>query len=70
MPDKVIKEVILCGCTPLTPCCPVVKELEDVFLIDDDYDNTIKIKKQDIKSLVKNVNTIISEYRSSLDNKR
>lgn len=70
MSNKAIKEVILCGCTPLNPCCPVVKKLEDTFLIEDDYENTIRIKKEDINSLVKDVSTIISEYRSSLDNKR
>lgn len=69
MPNKVIKEVILCGCTPLNPCCPVVKLSEDYFLIDDDYENTVKIDNKDIDSLLKNVNTIISEHRSSLDNK-
>jgi len=69
MSNKVIKEVILCGCTPLNPCCPVVKESEELFLIDDDYNNTVKINKKDINSLVENVNKIISEHRSSLDNK-
>lgn len=70
MPSKAIKEVVLCGCTPLNPCCPVVKDFEDQFLIDDDYENTIKIDKKDINSLLENVNTVISEHRSGLDNKR
>ena len=64
-----IREVILCPqCGGVTnPCCPVIKADSEEFLIEDDYGKSIKIKKNDLPNLIKDVNQALSMHGFSMD---
>lgn len=59
---------ILC-CNPLVPCssCPNLIHNKDHFIIEDDYEDSIKIDIKDIESVVEDVDRILSLPRTSLD---
>ena len=63
--------ILLC-CTPLNPCpeCPNLIYNKDYFLIEDDYDDSIKIHTKDIEQLVQDVDSLLKQSGFSLDNKR
>jgi|SaaInlV_125m_DNA_1040241.scaffolds.fasta_scaffold262364_2 hypothetical protein len=67
-----MREFVLCPqCGgPTNPCCPVIKTNEDLFFIEDDYGQSIKIKKEDLPNLIKDVNKILSMHGSGMDSKR
>jgi len=64
------KTIILCGPTHCNPCCPKFTDKGKYFMIEDDYNDSIKIDKKDINKLIKDVNRILSLHRSSLDTER
>lgn len=67
-----MREVVLCPqCGGITnPCCPVIKTDESLFFIEDDYGQSIKIKKEDLSNLIKDVDKILSMHGSGVDPKR
>ncbi len=64
-----MREVVLCPqCGGITnPCCPVIKTDDELFFIEDDYGQSIKINKNDLPNLIKDVNKALSMHGSSLD---
>ena len=63
-------ELRLCGPPGFCPpCCPNLIYKKDHFIIEDDYDDIIKINNKDMEKLINDVDKILSLHRSSLDNK-
>jgi hypothetical protein len=59
------KPVLLC---PTVCCCPEIILKDDNFIIKDDYGSEITIPKSDIKLVINELDGILSEPGSSLDN--
>lgn len=64
------RTVILCGPTHCNLCCPKFIDKGKHFVIEDDYDSSIKLKKSDIQKVIDDINKIISKPVSSMDIKR
>lgn len=63
---RINKPVPLC---PTVCCCPEIVLKDNDFIIRDDYNGEIIIPINDIKSLIEQLDGILSEPGSSLDNK-
>jgi hypothetical protein len=63
------KEILLCPPQPghCNPCCPKLIKKDDQFHIEDDYDSSIILEKDQINDIINNVNKIISLPRSGMD---
>lgn len=62
-------ELRLCGPPGYCPpCCPNLIYKKDHFIIEDDYDDSIKINIKDIEKIVKDVDTLLKQSGFSLDN--
>lgn len=59
--------ILLCpNCGP-THCCPKFIKNDKFFIIEDDYNSSVKFKKEDVKKIIQDVDKILSLHRSSLD---
>lgn len=62
-------ELRLCGPPGwCPPCCPNLIYNKDHFIIEDDYEDSIKIDIKDIERVVEDVDRILSLPGTSLDN--
>lgn len=66
------KEILLCPPQPghCNPCCPKLIKKNDQFSIEDDYNSSIILEKNQINNLVNDIDKILSLHGSSLDHKR
>ena len=63
-------EVTLC-CMLWNPCCPKLKlEKDNSFSIRDDYDSSIKLSADEMKSVISKINELNILPGDSLDNQR
>ena len=63
------KEILLCPPQPghCNPCCPKLINKGKHFIIEDDYDSSVTIEKNQIEKLINDIHKITGLPGSSLD---